>query len=400
LKLEKIILENFRGFRERTVIDISDFTVFIGKNDAGKSTILEALDIFFENCNPDQEDGCVSGDNTNVRIGCAFSNYPSSLVIDSSNKTSLQEEYLLNEEQNLEIHKIYNCTASKPKCNSAYAIALHPTHAQCSNLLEQPIAKLRTIAKAAHVDLENVDQTKKADLRRAIREATADLELATTEIPLLKKVEGQTILDNIKRHFPIFALFKSDRTSTDQDAEAQNPLKAAVKAAIQEQEEQLKEITDQINAQVQQVAEKTVEKVRELSEELANVLTPKVINKNWDTLFNVSLTGDDEIPINKRGSGVRRLILLSFFRAKAEQEASETLTNGIIYAIEEPETSQHPSNQKMLIEALLDLVENQGCQILLTTHTPVLIRNLNEKDLRFIKLLILTLNAQHLSEYL
>ena len=43
MKIKKIILENFRCYKERTVIDIDDLTVFIGKNDVGKSTILDAL---------------------------------------------------------------------------------------------------------------------------------------------------------------------------------------------------------------------------------------------------------------------------------------------------------------------------------------------------------------------
>lgn len=45
--IHSIILENFRGYQTRQVIQLSDFTAFVGKNDAGKSTILEALDIFF-----------------------------------------------------------------------------------------------------------------------------------------------------------------------------------------------------------------------------------------------------------------------------------------------------------------------------------------------------------------
>ena len=147
MKLEKIILENFRGYRNRTFIDVDDFTVLIGKNDAGKSTILEALDIFFGNSNPDQEDGCVSGECSNVRIGCAFSEYPDELIIDSSNTTSLEKEFLLNDAGQLEVHKIYNCTAAKPKCTSAYAIALHPTTEKCSDLLEQSISKLKSLAK-------------------------------------------------------------------------------------------------------------------------------------------------------------------------------------------------------------------------------------------------------------
>lgn len=120
-----------------------------------------------------------------------------------------------------------------------------------------------------------------------------------------------------------------------------------------------------------------------MNPELASQLNPRVTTKKWDSLFNVSLTGDEGIPINKRGSGTRRLILLNFFRAKAEQDSTHK-NSGIIYAIEEPETCQHPNNQKMLIRAFEDLVEDNVCQVLLTTHTPVLARRFNQKSLRLV----------------
>ncbi|NRG47756.1 AAA family ATPase, partial [Bacillus sp. CRN 9] len=61
MKLEKVILENFRSYEERISVDINDLTSFIGKNDIGKSTILEALEIFFNNTvvKIEQEDLCV-----------------------------------------------------------------------------------------------------------------------------------------------------------------------------------------------------------------------------------------------------------------------------------------------------------------------------------------------------
>ena len=43
--IDSIILENFRGYHSRQVIELSDLTAFVGKNDVGKFTILEALDI-------------------------------------------------------------------------------------------------------------------------------------------------------------------------------------------------------------------------------------------------------------------------------------------------------------------------------------------------------------------
>lgn len=47
MKIERVILSNYRGYSKSTIIDFNDLTVFVGRNDAGKSTVLEALDLFF-----------------------------------------------------------------------------------------------------------------------------------------------------------------------------------------------------------------------------------------------------------------------------------------------------------------------------------------------------------------
>ena len=46
MRLIGLELRNFRGYKEETYISFNDLTTFVGKNDAGKSTILEALEIF------------------------------------------------------------------------------------------------------------------------------------------------------------------------------------------------------------------------------------------------------------------------------------------------------------------------------------------------------------------
>ena len=51
MKLCEVILKNFRGYYPETRIKIDNLTALIGKNDIGKSTILEALDIFFNQAN-------------------------------------------------------------------------------------------------------------------------------------------------------------------------------------------------------------------------------------------------------------------------------------------------------------------------------------------------------------
>jgi len=56
----------------------------------------------------------------------------------------------------------------------------------------------------------------------------------------------------------------------------------------------------------------------------------------------------------------------------------------IIYAIEEPETSQHAEHQKKMIEAFLELADAPNTQIVLTTHCANIVKKLQYKHLRLI----------------
>jgi len=86
--------------------------------------------------------------------------------------------------------------------------------------------------------------------------------------------------------------------------------------------------------------------------------------------------------LNKRGSGIRRLVLFSFFRATTESPLFEG--KKIIYAIEEPETSQHPDAQRMIVRTLREMTEKNGCQVIITTHVPGLASLLPIESLRYI----------------
>ena len=382
MRLSEVKLTNFRGYANETSIKFDSLTVLIGKNDSGKSSILDALDIYFNDANIEHDDCCVHTGATEIRIACVFDCLPASIVIDEQYPTTLQAEYLLREDGNLEIIKVYDCNPAKGKFMGAFARALHPSGTGIDELLSLKLSELRTKAQQRTVDLTGINQTAKAPIRQAIWAAVGNLQLTEHEVSL-KKESAKDAFDQIQRYMPTYALFKSDRASTDQDAEAQDPLKAAIKEAIRRRETELDGVLTEIRNELAGVANRTVEKIREMSPDLANQLHPTVKNKNWDTLFNVALTGENDIPINKRGSGTRRLVLLNFFRAKAEDVAQERDT-GVIYAVEEPETSQHPNYQLMLLDAFEQLVDQGRCQVILTTHTPTLARRVDQTNLRLI----------------
>ena len=383
MKLTKITIENFRCYQIPFEVKIYDFNAIVGRNDIGKSAILDALAIFFEQEKMDQSDASVDGEKDNVKITCEFSDLPDGLIIDTDNSTNLRDEFLLNDAGRLEIAKTYNGSAVSPKAREIHACALHPSEDGYSDLHTLKRAELVRRAGELTVDLEGVNKTVNAELRQAIWASRADPVEALTSVDLQKET-GKQVWSAIQKYLPTYWLFRSDRASTDQDSEAQDPLNAAIAEAIKAVEADLILITTRVEREVKKIADLTVTKLAEMDSNLSDSLNPVIKTKKWEALFNTSITGENGIPLNKRGSGVRRLILLSFFRAQVEENATSENNTSVIYAIEEPETSQHPRNQRLLLSTLQRLTSDPSRQVLITTHTPVLARAVPENNLRFI----------------
>jgi predicted ATP-dependent endonuclease of OLD family len=391
MQIKSLTLQNFRRYSNAVTIEFENLTAFVGKNDVGKSSILEALDIFFNDGR-----GCIKLDkddinkieascgNNEISIAVCFENLPDTVVIDATNETTLESEYLLNESRQLEIVKKY------PNAGSAkvYIRAYHPTNPNCSDLLLKKDSELRRILSSQSITC--ADQTRNAVMRKAIWEYYSDdLRFATTDIDVTKN-DAKTIWEKLQKYLPLYTLFQADRKNTDGDSEVQDPLKEAVKEILAEESlaATLHSVAEEVERKLKEVSSRTLEKLQEMSPDVANSLNPVIPSSaslKWTDVFKgVSITGDNDIPINKRGSGVKRLVLLNFFRAEAERRLQERNAPSIIYAIEEPETSQHTENQKKLIRSFLTLSEADNTQIIITTHSASIVKELEFRNLRLI----------------
>jgi predicted ATP-dependent endonuclease of OLD family len=384
MQLKTIILRNFRSYKEEIRISINNLTAFIGMNDIGKSTILEALEIFFNNqlVKIEKEDVSVGSEDQTIHIGCEFIDFPQTLILDESASTNLKDEYLLNESGNLEIHKVFDCSKSKIS-ETVFAYAQHPTAAHVNDLLSLKNAQLKKRISDLGISTNDVKLNSNPTIRKAIWSSVSDLMLLPTLIPLNEE-DTKKIWLKLEENMPIYALFQADRPSRDDDSEIQDPMKIAIAEAVKSVEGELQNIRKVVEEKAVEVAERTLEKLKEIDPTLASQLKPNFKSEpKWDG-FKLSLTGDDDIPINKRGSGVRRLILLSFFRAEAEKRRNEKNSPSIIYAVEEPEASQHPNNQKLIADALLRLAEEENRQVLVTTHVPGFANLISVEFLRYV----------------
>lgn len=388
MRLESVTIKNFRCYREEVTVRFDNLTTFVGKNDIGKSSVLEALEVFFNNETVKIEQGdpnIYDNEDKKVSITCEFSELPASLSLDAGATTTLADEYLLTAEKTLKIQKVFDCKGRTPSVE-VFLIAQHPTTGGVDALLELKEKELQQRIKTKSLD---VPLKGNPGMRKALWNAETDLKLAEVALPLTRaKEDGKHIWEQLESHLPMFALFQSDRSSRDSDGEVQTPMKAAVAAAISEVQDEIDVIQRKVKEKAEEIARNTHEALKTIDPNLAKELNPQFTpptTAKWTGLFAVSMDTDDGIPLNKRGSGVRRLVLVSFFKAEAERRlASGGKKRSIIYVIEEPETGQHPNNQKILIESFKTLAAEPGYQVVVTTHSPGFAAELPTDSIRFI----------------
>lgn len=386
MRLETFEIHGFRGYREKRKVAFSNLTTFVGKNDAGKSSLMDAMELFFDAAAKlDKDDLCVSDDVEQVELVAEFSSFPEEIVLDATSTTSLFAEKLLYLQDGLppllRIVKRY----APGKAAEVFIQAMVPEIDGVSHPILLKQADLRKFGRELGLEdaIPGTERARNPPWRAAIFDHFAAGPVVDVEVPITKD-DAKKIWDQIRPHIPYFCLFKVDRASSDQDDEAKNPLAAAAKIAIAEREEEITKIVEGVEERATDLVVRTLEKLQEMAPELAVGLTPDIAGQpKWDG-FKTTLKTEGGIPFNKRGSGTKRLVLLNFFRAEAERRSEED-GRGIIYAFEEPESSQHPENQRLLLDSFKGLSESGNSQVVLTTHSPLVAQNLPVASLKLVR---------------
>jgi len=97
--------------------------------------------------------------------------------------------------------------------------------------------------------------------------------------------------------------------------------------------------------------------------------------------LEIQITEDSrDFNISECGSGIQSLVAIAIHRYLAELNHSN-----FIIGLEEPEINLHPQGQKELIYSLLDEVANNNIQILFTTHSTVLVDQLEHTKIILVR---------------
>lgn len=396
MNLISVKLNNFRGYKDIELDLTENLHMIVGMNDIGKSSILEALDIFFNESNAQSKISpgdlsvyCRALENKTISISCEFSIEPEEkVIIDSTKQVSPKDEMILNAKGNLEIKKTWDCSKStlKPIVEIVCYIpaCIDKSYLSMKNSdLKKKLAELVPTSSAN----KTVNSEMRLDIYSKLLTDSPNSPYSEQLVDTKAIFEDKDFYPSLEKSLPDYYLFKADRKNSTTDDEVQNPLSIAVKNAMDNElvKQKLCEIQSIIENELNQINIATIEQMQKFSSRLGNSLIPQ-INTNWTKAISNDILDINSIPINKKGSGIRRLLLLSYLMVQAQKTSYQKHKTSIIYAIEEPETSLHPKLQDRFIKELIHMAnrgdygtgedipsninELQKNKILITTHLP------------------------------
>jgi putative ATP-dependent endonuclease of the OLD family len=386
LRIKSLKIENYGPFKSLEKLNVGDFSTFIGKNDVGKSFILRALrDLFFEK-KPRIEENDVhkaSSFEDNVVIEVKFDEIPKNIDIEDGIVTTLAEEMLLDENGFLRIKKFFpRSNLTKVQTILVVNDFSDNNYSELVNLketdLNQKCQELEIEASRSGRGITNKSK------RAAIREK-AENEGKNVIIREMDISKNDRMLKMISDICPDFYLFEADTRLGVGETSFQKEFRPIIKTAIEH--ESVKETREAFKNNISKALQNEIDKIYEFFKKHTDVFTSLSVipNFSWDKAVSFDIMGKDthniEISLEKRGSGLKRLLMVSFFQYVAERDSEKDCN--CIFAVEEPENCLHPGLQRELIQSFRGIT-NKGGQILVTSHSPVFAGSSSIEDIALI----------------
>jgi predicted ATP-dependent endonuclease of OLD family len=395
MRLKSLQLQNFRCFPDEA-IEFDTYTALVGANNAGKSAIIAAIDIFFRSSPksiPLTVDDFYRRDSTReLRIVLTF------VDLSSAAHDAFSHYVRTNELTFFVSAKIEGGLVSA----SLHGIRLaNPEFAPFFEFTTASEKKTFYNSLTERFDLPNwQNQTQAAEALRAFEEANSSL---NKPLPSDDKAFGTEGPVPRLREFIDFVYIPAVKDAGEEAVEARNTafsrlIDRAVRARLK--------IEERISA-IRQSAKAEIDSIAKEHQEILTTLANKIegeykkfnaadssLHLEWSSLDEKNLqinlpaihlqVSDDLIrnAIGKFGHGTQRNYIMALLIVSGSYDFSDLQT--IIIACEEPELYQHPPQARILANALYSLASNQS-QVILTTHSPYFVTAKSFEKIRVVR---------------
>jgi predicted ATP-dependent endonuclease of OLD family len=369
--ISRISIKNFRGIKNQT-LEFTKYNSLIGKNDCGKSTIINAINFFFndEKASSNKDFNKYISKNKDITIEVEISEYntldlkPYLIAEKDTGFDEVVQDYVIDGV--LKVKKVWEFS---DKAEISCKTYLFVNSFKDYDIYGDPksLKKWLTDLKL-EVPVEGVGGNSDVEKQSVIRNHLLSENHQKKEIKIELKTKD---LSNLKKCLPEVKLFRADQSIETTTTDFKKTFSTEVKNVISAQKENktLEDIETAIKNQIKQESEE----IKDFMKQHISDLQELKITPNFDWVKGVEITdveikldGDEGlIPLENKGSGYRRLFMVGRLRYLAKKDESKN----VIYLVEEPETFLHPSAQDEMRDSLIDLSESN--QIFITTHSPI-----------------------------
>ena len=150
--------------------------------------------------------------------------------------------------------------------------------------------------------------------------------------------------------------------------------------AIQQASNKLKETIGKVYAELKDDINMQLEKTLTLMNVKIDI--NMLESKSEDYYKNIKLSVNDgiETPLENKGSGLQSLIMIELFKFYCK-----VFNQSSLLILEEPELFLHPHAKRMLSDILNDFIEDNKNQIIITTHSEEFIHNIDIENINVIR---------------
>ena len=326
MRISKIRVNNFRSI-EDVEITLSNFNVFVGQNNHGKTNFFEAINWFYSG-KSGKDMKYMRDDSKDIIVEIEFQDAQEGISGMSNETAKTKMTHLLDGADSFTVKK----TSVDDKRVFIVDGIVKTNPAGFDNALNQFIPKMEYVTTKIRL---------------------ADVSKYKSKSPIAEMLSG--VLSAIISTSPDYQAFKDqfDDLFNQQDSEVRV---------------ELNKLGDRVQVFLQkQFPEDTTVKF-------------SVENPVFDDLLkNFETEVDDGVKTTaeEKGDGMQRAIMLSIIQAYAQYRKEKRITRDFLFLIDEAELHLHPSGQRALKNALLDIAK-EGDQVFVNTHSSVLVADSNE----------------------
>lgn len=398
MKLQKLVIKNFRGIKEQEITDIGDAVAFIGKNNSGKSAILTAIRFLYGDYAVEEKD--FYKDSSDMEVEGVFhcdDFYLNEYFLDS--KIGI----IKNPSNSNSFEAVKTDTVWEDKSYSEFRSERQEKY---DNDLIGDVTEigrfmpiwLSAVKSSFNIvdELVSVKITcKKSSLKASYEKK--DISVLLPKVAFIDDTRNFTEEENGKSRTITSSIFSSILNSavfvktsglSCENCKKGDCDKNCIEAIKSKTVSELtyEELEKLVNYRVKNGSDEVTKHITEQfaknyrSDFRINIKATSNINKSFSIstrIYDPAL--NSEIELSNVGAGVRSIYILSLLQVYQTMQKNNT-----IFVIEEPELYLHPQLQKSMARTISEISKKN--QVFFTTHSPLMLKEFLSSEIRKVKL--------------